>query len=386
MDKKLKVLLVTHIYPASDRRSWSGISFSIKKELEKEFIVEDYCINARASFKALLKTYYYRKIDKSFITIHLLKALAKAESKKVDKIAREKQCDCIMVMGSLACAPIAFSKSDIPKIHFSDCVISQAYDYYWSNVSKRARQEMDDVQLRALNNSFAIVETSDWGKDGAINYYGVNPDKISVFPMGANIEVDEFKKEPHEGIQLLFNGVNWKRKGADLAIECVDILNKLDSASHYTLHLVGCNPPRQIDSPYVKFYGFLNRNDKEERELLDHLREIADFFILPTRAECAGIVFCEACAYGIPSITFDTGGIGNYVKNDINGYRMPVGSSAEDFANKIIEYAHNPEKVNEMKVNARRMYETELNWETTGNKLRKLTNQVILNKKLSDGK
>lgn len=374
--KKKRILLVTFKYQASDRRCWSGIAFSLKKELEKEFIVEDYCVNTNSSFGAKLKTFYYRKIKKSFVTIHLLKSLAKVESKKLDQLAGENKYDCIIVMGSLACAPIAYSKSSVPKILFSDCVISQAYNYYWFNIDKRIIKEIDDVQRSALKNCVSVVLTSNWAKMGAINYYGVEPEIISILPMGANVEVNEFENKSHEGIQLLFNGKVWKRKGADIAIECIELLNKLDPDSHYTLNFVGCNPPRQIDSQYIKFYGFLNRNVKEERELLDYLRETADFFILPTRAECVGIVFCEACAYGIPSITFDTGGVGDYVKNNINGYRLPIDSTAEDFAKKIIEYVHNPKLVEDMKKNARKMYENELNWNVTGSNLRKIVNQL----------
>ena len=217
---------------------------------------------------------------------------------------------------------------------------------------------------------------SNWAKNGAINDYNVDPEKISIFLLGANIEVDEIQKEPHEGINLLFNGVAWERKGADIAIECVEILNKLDPDSHYTLHMVGCKPPREIDSEYVKLYGFLDRNIKEKRDFLEHLREMTDFFILPTQADCSPLVFCEACAYGIPSITYDTGGIGDYVRNDINGYRLPVGSTTEDFANKIIEWVHNPPKVEEMRKNARHMYETELNWKFSGKKIRELIDHL----------
>ena len=376
---KKNVLIVTYRYPSSDRRSWSGISFSLRQELEKDYNIYDYCINPKKSFLALLKTFYYRKIKKSFVTIQILNPLAKVSSRNVNKIVCKKNCDCIIVMGVLASGAIAYNKTEVPIVFFSDCVISQAFDYYWYNIDKRLKNEFNSVQQKALNNSTAIVMTSDWAKNGAIKDYEVDPETISILPMGANIEVKEFKKESHEGINLLFNGVSWERKGADIAIECVEILNRIDPDLHYFLHFVGCNPPRHIDSQYVKFYGFLNRNVKEERELLDHLRELSDFFILPTHAECAGIVFCEACAYGIPSITFDTGGVGTYVKNDINGYRLPINSTAEDFAKKIIEYAHNPEKVEEMKNNARHMYESDFNWMMTGKKLCKLVDKQIEN-------
>ena len=375
--EKKKILLVTYDLPASDRRSWSGISYSVKKELEKEFTVYDYCINVKKSFLAMIKVFYYRYVKKSNISIKLLRPLAKTLSKTVDKISRDKKCDCVVVMGAQSSGAISYSESKVPKLFFSDCVITQAVDYYWFGVDKKVVEEYYDVQKKALVNSSAVILNSNWAKAAAIDEYGTSADKITVIPLGANVEVNDFRNEHHEGINLLFNGVDWKRKGGDIAVECVEKLNKLDPASKYTLHIVGCNPPGVTDDEHIKIYGFLNRNIKEERELLDHLRENADFFILPTHAECAGIVFCEACAYGIPSITFDTGGVGDYVRNDINGYRLPVGSSAEDFAKKIIEYVSDSKKTEELQRNARYMYETELNWKVIVEKFRKLINQQI---------
>ena len=66
--EKKKILLVTYDLPASDRRSWSGISYSVKKELEKEFTVYDYCINVKKSFLAMIKVFYYRYVKNSAIT------------------------------------------------------------------------------------------------------------------------------------------------------------------------------------------------------------------------------------------------------------------------------------------------------------------------------
>ena len=111
-----------------------------------------------------------------------------------------------------------------------------------------------------------------------------------------------------------------------------------------------------------KIYGFLNRNIPEQQELLISLREKADIFILPTQAECAGIVFCESSAYGIPSITYDTGGIGDYVINGENGYRLPIGASGKEFARVIMDLVNSPGKLNEMRKNAKEMYSKELNW------------------------
>ena len=50
--------------------------------------------------------------------------------------------------------------------------------------------------------------------------------------------------------------------------------------------------------------------------------------------------FCEASAFGIPSITRNTGGISNAVYNGINGYCLDENAKADDYFNvvkKLIE-------------------------------------------------
>ena len=147
-----------------------------------------------SNLKSLCLRFYYRKIKKTFVTILLLKPVAKASSKVVDRIVREKKCDCIVVMGTFACRTIAYNSSNIPIVWVNDCVISQNYDYYWHNVDKHIISEYNYIQQRVFNNSSAIVLSSNCAKNGAINDYNVDPEKNSVFLMGANIEVDEIKK------------------------------------------------------------------------------------------------------------------------------------------------------------------------------------------------
>lgn len=192
--------------------------------------------------------------------------------------------------------------------------------------------------------------------------------------MGASVDTKEFKKQKHDPniVNLLFVGVDWVRKGGEIAVECTKLLNEKDPSKKYILHFVGCNPPYQIKDEHIKFYGFLNRNIPEQAQLMISLREQADLFVLPTRAECAGIVFCESSAYGIPSITFDTGGIGDYVINGENGYRLPMGSKAEDFANKIFEILSDSEKLEYMQKKAAEMYNERMNWDSLGDRLKEL--------------
>ena len=123
-------------------------------------------------------------------------------------------------------------------------------------------------------------------------------------------------------------------------------------------------------------YGFLNRNNETERNLLNQLRAEADLFLLPTKAECSGIVFCEACAYSLPSLTYDTGGISNYVINGENGYRLPLSAGGADFAKKIRDIINNGDELTRLKKNARRKYEDDLNWETAGRRISEVIDSI----------
>lgn len=136
---------------------------------------------------------------------------------------------------------------------------------------------------------------------------------------------------------------------------------------------MGCEIPendKKIVNPEVVItYGFLNQNDVDGMKLLNKLYRLADFFLLPTKAECAGIVYGEASAYSVPIITYDTGGVGDYVINGKNGYRLPPTATAEDFAKKILSIVQNPLEWDSLQKNTRNIYEEDLNWSVFGKKL-----------------
>ena len=133
----------------------------------------------------------------------------------------------------------------------------------------------------------------------------------------------------------------------------------------------------RLPPPNVVIHGFLRKDKAEEKTKLDMLRTIADFFILPTRAECSAIAFCEASAYGIPIITYDTGGVGDYVIQGYNGFRLPLEKDGTAFAEKILECSRNPELLKKLKVNARKMYEECLNWDTSCENIKKYIDRMI---------
>ena len=118
---------------------------------------------------------------------------------------------------------------------------------------------------------------------------------------------------------------------------------------------------------------FLDKNKAEGMQQLHQIFLDTDFLLLPTRAECAGIVFCEAAAYGIPSISTNTGGVGTYVRDGINGYALPLAAGAADYALRISQLWNNQQELTQLKQQSRQLFEQELNWDAWGEAFKKMT-------------
>ena len=166
--------------------------------------------------------------------------------------------------------------------------------------------------------------------------------------MGANIDnppeefIIEEKLKNTQVCNLLFLGVDWERKGGEIAFNTLKELNR--KGVHTTLTVCGCIPPKEFSDSNMKIFPFLDKNKDDDYKIFIQILRKSHFLILPTRAECFGIVFCEASAFGIPSITTDTGGISNAVENGINGYRLPLDSSYLEYADKIYKLFINPDE------------------------------------------
>ena len=101
----------------------------------------------------------------------------------------------------------------------------------------------------------------------------------------------------------------------------------------------------------------------------------SDFLLVPTMAEAAGIMFCEASAFGLPSFTHHVGGTPDYVVNGVNGYGFPLGTTAKEFADKIKECIRSGE-LDKMRATSRQFYEERLNWRKWSEEFKKICEEI----------
>ena len=122
----------------------------------------------------------------------------------------------------------------------------------------------------------------------------------------------------------------------------------------------------------VKNLGFLNKNEPEGLKKYLATWQEANLLLLPTRAECSAIVFCEAAAYGAPVLTTEIGGNSTYVKKKVNGDRLPLSASGVEFADVLEKWVKNGD-LDRLSQGAEQMYRDYNSWKAWGDHF----NQVV---------
>jgi glycosyltransferase involved in cell wall biosynthesis len=268
----------------------------------------------------------------------------------------------------------------------TDATFQQLQGYY-SNFSNLANYNIRlgiDLDKRAFQKASHCMLASEWSKDSAINDYGVEAKKISVIPIGANMDqvpdANDLNKITTDEFRILFLGVEWDRKGGDIALEAFRMLRNKGIKAH--LHIIGCVPPHDLSMEKdITIIPFLDKNKEKDFQQLHKIFLETTILLLPTRAECAGVVFSEASAYGIPSIATDTGGVSNYIKESVNGFLLPEYAGASEYAKLLGWLSANKDLLNKMRESSRKYYEKQLNWQLWGEKFQKIASELLNLKK-----
>lgn len=271
------------------------------------------------------------------------------------------------------CVFISYLKVDIPIVYIGDTTFDLIKES-WGITNKKLIALSNEIEKRALLNCDSIVLSSKWAKDSAVEHYGITPSKIHIIEFGANItkipEVENSQLYNMDTCNLLFIGKDWERKGGEKTYEAYNILKK--KGFPCSLTIVGHNfYPKEYDEN-VKVIPYIDKAKEKDRELFKNIMHNSHFLFLPTNFDCFGIVFCEASAYGIPSITADVGGVSQVVRDGKNGYLLPSDATAQDYAELIESVFKNKTKYNDLRLSSRKEYEDRLNWNVWSKKMNTL--------------
>lgn len=352
-------------------RAWSGLHYSAFRQLKEkcgDVIAlgpheEKGVINRGRVYSKLCRQFLGKRFDYTH-SIQLGKRYGKYFTTKL----QEGKYDLVFAVA--ASTELAFLETNLPVYYLADATFANVVNYYpfYTKLLQSSLRQGNEIQQRALDKCTKIFLPSEWAATSAVNVYNVDRGKIEVFPLGANLsDVPATLPEHHSvenTVKLLFVGVEWERKGGPAAIEALVYLRS--QGWNASLTIVGCNPNISLEG--VTIIPFLDKNNELQRKQLNHLFSEADFFILPTTAECFGLVFSEASAMGTPSLARNTGGVGGAVKENVNGFLIPEKASGKEYAEKIISVLKSG-KYDDLRKSSRALYDSELNWDAWGRKV-----------------
>ncbi|MDA7423246.1 glycosyltransferase family 4 protein [Thalassococcus lentus] len=216
-----------------------------------------------------------------------------------------------------------------------------------------------------FGNMDVLLWPSQWLLQEAQQRYGLDAGHCHLLPWGANIgdvpppgarQIDQSGP-----VQLLLIGRDWFAKGGPIAFDTMQALraNGIDAR----LTVVGCTPPDFHCNEWVTVHPQLNKAIPEQAETFDACLSRAHFLVQPS-FESYGFAFCEASAFALPSLCFRVGGVP--VRDGVNGYALPVGSTAEEFANRVSTLIRDPNAYAALSASSRAEYEQTLNWDAWG--------------------
>jgi glycosyltransferase involved in cell wall biosynthesis len=133
--------------------------------------------------------------------------------------------------------------------------------------------------------------------------------------------------------------------------------------------------------PGLTVIPFLDKREPDQLARFQALFRDADFFLLPTRADCYGIAFCEASSFGAPSIGTATGGVPGVVTEGENGHLLPYSARGADYASLIAEIYRDEERHLDLKRKSRRAFEERLNWDAWGARAAALIKNLLAGRK-----
>jgi glycosyltransferase involved in cell wall biosynthesis len=382
----MKIALLSVLDP-QDKRSWSGILYCMAQALQKHCGEVSYIgplYTPKEDLIGRIVNKCTRVLFKKRYTYYLSILMSKRYAKITAQRLAGQRFDVIVAPEALA--EIAFLKTDIPTIYVSDSTLGLLFNTYpaYSNLVNVSYHEMHILEKRATRMAKILIYSSSWAAQSAIDDYDANPAKVHVVPMGANFDHPPAKevilqKRKSSSCKLLFVGVQWERKGGEIAFETLLALEKMEIMAE--LIICGCTPPKQFFHEKMHIIPFLDKNDPEQYNRLVQLYLEADFLLLPTRYDCTPMVFCEANAYGLPVITTQTGGVPEMVRDGENGFVLPLVARGTEYAKVIVSVYQDNERYTRLVSTSRAAYEERLNWDTWGKAM-----NSILSKMVDEGK
>jgi len=358
-------------YDSADVRSWSGVPVHMSGAFESLGHSLDRIgpLKGTAAGPSLVKAQLYKWAGRRYLRDRdptLLNSYARQVKRRLDA----GHSDIIVSVGSI---PVSYLRTEKPLAFWTDISFAAMAEYYpeFSNLPARTIREGNAAEQSALSRCTLAIYATEWAAKSTIAHYDVDPAKVRVLPLGANLmesptraQVEQMvAARSNERCTMLFLAADWNRKGGDFAFAVTEMLNA--SGVPTELQVCGEEPPSEVlASAHVTFLGRISKGTPQGRDQWTKMLTAAHFLILPTRAETFGSATCEVNAYGIPSLINEVGGTSGVVTNGVNGLLFDPDASATVWRDEIARLWSDPERNAALAMSSQHEFATRLNWKT----------------------
>lgn len=206
----------------------------------------------------------------------------KWRQKKIAQALQKEKFDAIFVVSSIDAAAIP-EDAGIPVYFYTDGTMAIMHGYYpsfsqWDSMTLRYAEKAEQKVFDVVKNSGGggILTSSEWCNRSFIQDYGVPESLTHMVRIGSNHRahfseqdiraiirnrVDTIKS----GLNLLFVGVDWKRKGGADFLRLCELLKEHGVSFHGAI--AGCKPviPSSLQQD-IDVYGFLDKGNNDDKK------------------------------------------------------------------------------------------------------------------------
>jgi glycosyltransferase involved in cell wall biosynthesis len=317
-------------------------------------------INARKAMYRVVGQHFHAERQRS-----IAQELARSVEQQLASLG--KAPDLILSSSSL---PMAYLRTDIPTAFWTDATFASMLGFYqeFNNLSSETLRSGMEVENQAIARCDHAFYSSDWAARSAIADHRGDPRKVHVVPFGPNLDAPpnkEFvlasiKTRSQHVCRLVYIGYDWERKQGDLVVQVQQRLEALGVPTE--LSIIGCTPKLEHTHRRIKVLGVLDKHSVADNAVLLQALSEAHFLVVPSLAECYGMVYAEASAYGIPSVACDVGGVGTVVKDGRNGLLFSKDVDADTMARRIAGIWTDKEAYEDLAHGSRKEFDDRLSW------------------------
>jgi glycosyltransferase involved in cell wall biosynthesis len=369
--RRLRHLLLATLEDPFNPRSWSGTPFNMRVALEGK--VEKVSVLGNLKPKRTPITAALRLLLGGqppryplFLTAPAQKEFARLTLQAINEL----KPDAMLTISSHCMARM--DRSPVPTF-----MVTDAPWLAWKETYKEFDKmpvlgpRFARLEAAAAERYTGLIFSSDWAVCEAQRLYGVPKTKLHSIPLGASWTPDVGTTELHsiidarptDRMDLLYVGKDWERKGGPLALGIARELRD-GGVPNVVLHIVGCRPDiAPPDRNLVQMHGFLNVRVPEESARLKRLFLHSHFLVVPTRAECFGVVFAEAQAFGLPPVSRSVQALPSIVVDGATGILEPPVAPASEYVKRLLAVIGDRDRYRSMARAARLQFETKLTWE-----------------------